>query len=216
MSEKYVAAIDQGTTSTRCMVFNREGRVVSVDQREHEQIFPRAGWVEHNAIEIWENTRAVAAAALGKVDLTEARAFALDEYVGLPAGHPQSYAEVIRRTVTEPLGLDPARVRAPDGRAEEIEDACADYELAIAEAGGIDIQILGIGANGHIGFNEPSSSLNSPRPAAARMRLSMSLAWIDSVELGDVARTVAASENASAPNEQPLQPRSGQPSTPGS
>ena len=71
MSEQFVAAIDQGTTSTRCMVFNREGRVVSVDQREHEQIFPRAGWVEHNAKEIWENTRAVAAAALGKVDLTE-------------------------------------------------------------------------------------------------------------------------------------------------
>src|SRR6476660_8828804 len=71
MSEKFVAAIDQGTTSTRCMVFNHEGRVVSVDQREHEQIFPKAGWVEHNAIEIWENTRAVAAAALGKVDLTE-------------------------------------------------------------------------------------------------------------------------------------------------
>src|SRR6478752_924233 len=71
MSEKFVASIDQGTTSTRCMVFNREGRVVSVDQREHEQIFPKAGWVEHNAIEIWENTRAVAAAALGKVDLTE-------------------------------------------------------------------------------------------------------------------------------------------------
>ena len=71
MSEKFVAAIDQGTTSTRCMVFNHEGRVVSVDQKEHEQIFPKAGWVEHNAIEIWENTRAVAAAALGKVDLTE-------------------------------------------------------------------------------------------------------------------------------------------------
>jgi len=71
MSEKFVASIDQGTTSTRCMVFNREGRVVSVDQKEHEQIFPRAGWVEHNAKEIWENTRAVSAAALGKVDLTE-------------------------------------------------------------------------------------------------------------------------------------------------
>ena len=53
------------------MVFNREGRVVSVDQKEHEQIFPKAGWVEHNAVEIWENTRAVSAAALGKVDLTE-------------------------------------------------------------------------------------------------------------------------------------------------
>ncbi|EOD67392.1 glycerol kinase GlpK [Amycolatopsis vancoresmycina] len=66
----YVAAIDQGTTSTRCMIFNHEGRVVSSDQREHEQIFPRAGWVEHNAEEIWENTRRVAAGALAKADLT--------------------------------------------------------------------------------------------------------------------------------------------------
>ena len=49
MSEQYVAAIDQGTTSTRCMIFNQAGRVVDVDQKEHEQIFPRAGWVEHNA-----------------------------------------------------------------------------------------------------------------------------------------------------------------------
>ena len=49
MSEKFVAAIDQGTTSTRCMVFDHEGRVVSVDQHEHEQIFPKAGWVEHDA-----------------------------------------------------------------------------------------------------------------------------------------------------------------------
>ena len=71
MSEKFVAAIDQGTTSTRAMVFNREGRVVSVDQREHEQIFPRAGWVEHNPAEIWENTRLVAAGALAKADLDE-------------------------------------------------------------------------------------------------------------------------------------------------
>lgn len=97
----------------------------------------------------------------GELDLSEASAFALDEYVGLPEGHPESYAEVIRRTVTEPLGLDPARVRVPDGRAADMEGACADYELAIAEAGGVDIQILGIGGNGHIGFNEPSSSLAS-------------------------------------------------------
>ena len=97
----------------------------------------------------------------GKVDLSGASAFALDEYVGLPEGHPESYAEVIRRTVTEPLGLDPARVRVPEGRADDIEEACERYELAIRDAGGVDIQILGIGANGHIGFNEPSSSLSS-------------------------------------------------------
>ena len=69
MSEQYVAAIDQGTTSTRCMIFNHDGRVVSVAQKEHEQIFPQAGWVEHNALEIWDNTRAVVAEALAKADL---------------------------------------------------------------------------------------------------------------------------------------------------
>ncbi|MEU0470014.1 glycerol kinase GlpK [Amycolatopsis sp. NPDC006131] len=65
----YVAAIDQGTTSTRAMIFDHSGRVVAVEQREHEQIFPQAGWVEHNAEEIWENTRAVTAGALAKADL---------------------------------------------------------------------------------------------------------------------------------------------------
>jgi glycerol kinase len=69
MSEQFVAAVDQGTTSTRCMIFNRDGRVVAVDQKEHEQIFPKAGWVEHNANEIWENTRVVTAGALAKADL---------------------------------------------------------------------------------------------------------------------------------------------------
>ncbi|XVV03029.1 glycerol kinase GlpK [Actinosynnema sp. CA-248983] len=69
---KYVAAIDQGTTSTRCMVFDHSGRVVSVDQKEHEQIFPKAGWVEHNPEEVWTNTRQVAAGALAKADLTAA------------------------------------------------------------------------------------------------------------------------------------------------
>ena len=70
MSDQYVAAIDQGaTSSTRCMIFNRDGRVVNVDQKEHEQIFPRAGWVEHDATEIWNNTREVTAGALAKADL---------------------------------------------------------------------------------------------------------------------------------------------------
>ncbi|WP_394615518.1 glycerol kinase GlpK [Lentzea sp. JNUCC 0626] len=67
---QYVAAIDQGTTSTRCMIFDHSGRVVSVDQKEHEQIFPRAGWVEHDPQEVWQNTRQVAAGALAKADLS--------------------------------------------------------------------------------------------------------------------------------------------------
>ncbi|NMO90822.1 glycerol kinase GlpK [Actinomycetospora sp. TBRC 11914] len=66
---QYVAAIDQGTTSTRCMIFDHSGRVVAVDQLEHQQIFPQAGWVEHDAAEIWGNTRQVCGGALARADL---------------------------------------------------------------------------------------------------------------------------------------------------
>lgn len=97
----------------------------------------------------------------GSLDAGRVRGFALDEYVAIPAEHPQSYAAVIHREVTEPLGLDPARVLVPDGRAADLEAACAAYESAITDAGGVDLQILGVGANGHIGFNEPTSSLSS-------------------------------------------------------
>ena len=67
---QFVAAIDHGTTSTRCMVFDHDGRVVSVDQREHQQYLPRTGWVEHNPLEVWTQTREVTAGALAKADLT--------------------------------------------------------------------------------------------------------------------------------------------------
>jgi glycerol kinase len=69
---KYVAAIDQGTTSTRCMVFDHSGQVVSVDQKEHEQIFPQPGWVEHSPTEIWDRTQEVVKGALSKGNLTTA------------------------------------------------------------------------------------------------------------------------------------------------
>ncbi|WP_045731143.1 glucosamine-6-phosphate deaminase [Pseudarthrobacter chlorophenolicus] len=95
------------------------------------------------------------------VEMGAVRGFALDEYVGLPAGHPESYAEVIRREVTVRLGLDPAKVAVPDGGAPDPRQAAADYDAAIARAGGIDVQILGIGHNGHIAFNEPGSALDS-------------------------------------------------------
>jgi glycerol kinase len=62
----YVAAIDQGTTSTRCMIFGRDGKIIAVDQKEHEQIFPRPGWVEHDPAEIWRRTQEVVRDALGK------------------------------------------------------------------------------------------------------------------------------------------------------
>ncbi|MFC4242336.1 glucosamine-6-phosphate deaminase [Gryllotalpicola reticulitermitis] len=97
----------------------------------------------------------------GELDFSRVRGFALDEYVGLDYGHPESYHAVIDRTVTKPLGMDPALVAVPDGMASDITAACAAYEAAIDAAGGIDVQLLGIGANGHIGFNEPTSSLAS-------------------------------------------------------
>ena len=95
------------------------------------------------------------------IDTAGVSAFALDEYVGLDPSHPESYHSVIRRTVTEPLRLDPARVHVPDGTADDLDTACAAYERRIREAGGIDLQLLGIGTNGHIGFNEPTSSFAS-------------------------------------------------------
>jgi glucosamine-6-phosphate deaminase len=100
-------------------------------------------------------------ASAGELDFSHVRGFALDEYVGLPVEHEQSYATVIRTEVIEPLGMDPALVRVPDGLADDIEAACDDYERAIAAADGVDLQILGIGSNGHVGFNEPTSSFSS-------------------------------------------------------
>jgi glycerol kinase len=67
---EYIAAIDQGTTSSRCIVFDHDGRIVAVDQKEHEQIFPRPGWVEHDATEIWTNVQEVIAGALSKGGIT--------------------------------------------------------------------------------------------------------------------------------------------------
>lgn len=94
-------------------------------------------------------------------DLTAVAAFALDEYIGLPPGHPQSYASVIRSQVVEPLGLTPGLVHVPDGNPLDEGHAGEAYEAAILAAGGIDLQILGIGSNGHLGFNEPGSPFSS-------------------------------------------------------
>ncbi len=95
------------------------------------------------------------------VDFGRAWAFALDEYVGLSQGHPQSYRAVIDREVTVPLGFDPSHVNVPDGGDEGIETTGERYEEALRARGGVDLQLLGIGTTGHIGFNEPGSSFGS-------------------------------------------------------
>jgi len=100
-------------------------------------------------------------AALRGTDLSRVRGFALDEYVGLPAGHPQGYRAVIDREVVGPLGLTPSLVRVPGDDGGALSGAGARYEQLLEAAGGVDLQILGIGRTGHIGFNEPGSSLAS-------------------------------------------------------
>ncbi|MFT8538025.1 glucosamine-6-phosphate deaminase [Bifidobacterium aquikefiri] len=95
------------------------------------------------------------------IDVSQVRGFALDEYAGLDPKHPQSYQSTINRTVVEPLGLDPAKIHVPNGNLSTISEAGHAYDQAIENAGGVDIQILGIGTDGHIGFNEPGSSLAS-------------------------------------------------------
>ena len=87
--------------------------------------------------------------------------FLLDEYVGLPGNHPQSFRAFIREVFVDHIDVEPTAVHGLEGDADDLEAACLRYEAAISQAGGIDLQILGIGTNGHIGFNEPGSSLAS-------------------------------------------------------
>lgn len=99
--------------------------------------------------------------AAAGTDFSRMSAFALDEYVGIAVDHPESYHSVIDREVTVPLGLDPARVHVPDGSLDGIQTAGERYERALTEHGGVDLQLLGIGSTGHLGFNEPGSSFAS-------------------------------------------------------
>jgi glucosamine-6-phosphate deaminase len=89
------------------------------------------------------------------------RAFLLDEYVGLADDHPERYRRVIEREFVARVDIDPDAVLGPEAGAADLAGACARYEQVLADAGGVDLQILGIGSDGHIGFNEPGSSLSS-------------------------------------------------------
>jgi glucosamine-6-phosphate deaminase len=97
----------------------------------------------------------------GELDFSRIATFNLDEYVGLAPDHPCSYREFMRQHLFSRVNIAPKNIHFPDGLAKDIPAHCAEYEAAIARAGGIDLQLLGIGRDGHIGFNEPSSSLAS-------------------------------------------------------
>lgn len=95
------------------------------------------------------------------VDWGRATVFGLDEYVGLPPGHEQSYRHFVDVHVARPLGIPAERVHLPDVHAADLTLAAAAYEDEIRRAGGVDLQIVGIGRNGHLAFNEPGSPLDS-------------------------------------------------------
>ncbi len=95
------------------------------------------------------------------LDFSKITTFNLDEYVGLPPEHPQSYHYYMWENLFKHVNINPSNVHIPMGMADDIDAFCDWYEQKIKQAGGIDLQILGIGANGHIAFNEPGSSLGS-------------------------------------------------------
>lgn len=95
------------------------------------------------------------------LDFSRATTFNLDEYLGLAPDHPASYRHFMRAELFDHVNIVPARTHVPDGLASDSESHCRQYEERIRASGGIDIQVLGIGSDGHIGFNEPGASLAS-------------------------------------------------------
>jgi glycerol kinase len=114
-SASYVAAIDQGTTSTRCIIFDHDGMFVAADQREHRQILPQAGWVEHDALEIWANTRTVVGSAVAKADLSIGQLAAVgitnqrettvvwDRFTGIPISNALVWQDVRTQAICDGL-----------------------------------------------------------------------------------------------------------------
>jgi glucosamine-6-phosphate deaminase len=95
----------------------------------------------------------------GRADFSRATTFNLDEFLGLDARDPRSYRAFMQRHLFDRVNIAPRRIHVLDGTARDVSRECERYERAIGRAGGIDLQILGLGMNGHIGFNEPARAL---------------------------------------------------------
>jgi glucosamine-6-phosphate deaminase len=97
----------------------------------------------------------------GKLSFANVHSYNMDEYVGLPATHPQSYRYFMQENLFNHVDIDPAHTHVPDGMANDLVKECRDYEAKIAAEGGIELFLGGMGRDGHIAFNEPGSSLQS-------------------------------------------------------
>jgi len=125
--------------------------------------------------------------AQGRADFRRVTTFNLDEFLGVAPNDPRGYHAFMRRHLFDRVNLDPARINFLDGAAVNPPAECGRYERAIARAGGIDIQILGLGSNGHIGFNEPARALIA---ATHRVRLTMATRRANAALFGNRARNV--------------------------
>ncbi|MCM3881736.1 MAG: glucosamine-6-phosphate deaminase [Vicinamibacterales bacterium] len=108
--------------------------------------------------------------ATGAVDFSRARSFNVDEFVGLPPNDRRSFRAFMQKHLFRRINLPKDRIHFLDGHAEDLAGECEEFERRIAEAGGIDLLLLGVGENGHIGFNEPGVALHA-RSHRARLRL---------------------------------------------
>jgi glucosamine-6-phosphate deaminase len=97
----------------------------------------------------------------GTIDFSRATTFNLDEFAGIPSSHPGSFRTFMNRHLFDAVNLPAARIHFLDGTAPDLDAECLRYECAIEASGGIDVQLLGIGSNGHIGFNEPAVELTA-------------------------------------------------------
>ncbi len=95
-----------------------------------------------------------------RLDVSRLVSFNLDEYIGLSADHPKSYAFYMRQHLFQHLGFDESRLHLPDGLAQNLEEHCMEYSTRMQQHGGIELQLLGVGGNGHIGFNEPGTAFD--------------------------------------------------------
>ena len=112
----------------------------------------------------------VARVAAGRLSAQTARFFNLDDYIGLAADHPLGYARFLREHFLIPVGVPELHIRLLAGGAADLKAECREYDAAIAESGGLDLAILGLGTNGHIGFNEPGSDWSAQTHVVALSR----------------------------------------------
>lgn len=103
----------------------------------------------------------VAQARQTKLDVSRLTSFNLDEYIGLSPDHPKSYSAYMREHLFRHLAFDTSRLHLPDGLAQDLAEHCRAYSARLQGCGGIDLQLLGVGGNGHIGFNEPGTAFDA-------------------------------------------------------